>query len=118
MTAALASGAYTVGRSSTIDFEIDASTLTCDAEFLAAEFVGHLNDATRWYFANGSLIIELPADSGSLIFELSRLSDLAAASVVERSGDTHLRALRDVSSEGSEERMNLWKLNLKTNDYL
>jgi hypothetical protein len=66
-----ASGAYTVGGSGTIDFEIDASTLTCDAESLAAQFVGHLNDATHWYFANGSLIIELPADGGSLVFEFA-----------------------------------------------
>ena len=64
-----ASGAYTVDGSGTIDFEIDASTLTCDADSLAAQFVQHLNDATRWHFANGDLIIELPADGGSLIFE-------------------------------------------------
>lgn len=64
-----ASGAYTVDGSGAIDFEIDASTLTCAADSLAAKFVQYLNDATRWQFANGNLIVELPADGGSLVFE-------------------------------------------------
>jgi hypothetical protein len=38
---------------------------------LAAQFVQHLNDATRWHFANGNLVIELPADGGSLVFEFA-----------------------------------------------
>jgi D-alanyl-D-alanine carboxypeptidase len=67
----VAFGAYTVDGTGTIDFNIDASTLTCVADSLAARFVQHLNDATRWQFANGNLIIELPADGGSLIFEFA-----------------------------------------------
>jgi hypothetical protein len=62
-------GTYTADGTGAINFEVDPSTLTCAADSLAAQLVQHLNDATRWHFANGSLIIELPADGGSLIFE-------------------------------------------------
>ncbi len=65
----VATGSYSVSGSGTISFEMDPSTLTCGEDSLAAQFVGYLNDATRWHFANGNLIVELPADGGSLIFE-------------------------------------------------
>ena len=65
----LASGTYTVDGSANITFEIDGSTLTCDADSPAAQLVQHLNDAAKWHFDNGSLVITLPADGGSLIFK-------------------------------------------------
>ena len=52
-----------------IDFEIDGSSLTCDADSPAGQFVQYLNDATSWSFNNGSLLIELPADSGTMVFK-------------------------------------------------
>ena len=61
-------GTYTTGGTGTISFELDDSGMTCEADSLAGQYVQHLKDATRWYFANGSLVIELPADGGSLIF--------------------------------------------------
>lgn len=67
----LAFGTYTVDGSGQISFDIDASTLTCDADSSVGQFVQHLNDAVRWHFDNGSLVIELPADGGSMIFELA-----------------------------------------------
>lgn len=63
-----ASGTYTVDGSGAINFELDASTLTCEADSLDAKFVQYLIDAARWNFANGDLIIELPADGGVLKF--------------------------------------------------
>ena len=66
-------GNYTVGGGGQIDFVIDASSLTCDAESLAAQFVQHLNDAARWSYANGRLLIELPMDGGTLVFEEAAL---------------------------------------------
>ncbi len=66
-------GDYTVDDGGQIDFVIDASSLTCDAESLAAQFVQHLNDAVRWSFANGRLLIELPMDGGTLVFEEAAL---------------------------------------------
>ena len=64
-----ASGSYTVDGPGQINFDLDASGLTCDADSLAAQLVQHLNEAESWYFDNGMLVIELPADGGSLIFE-------------------------------------------------
>jgi CubicO group peptidase (beta-lactamase class C family) len=64
----IATGNYTVDGLGNIDFNIDASTLTCDADSLVGQFVQHLNDAVKWHFDNGQLIIELPVDGGSLIF--------------------------------------------------
>jgi D-alanyl-D-alanine carboxypeptidase len=66
-------GNYTVGGGGQIDFVIDASSLTCDAGSPAAQFVQHLNDAARWSFANGRLLIELPVDGGTLVFEEAAL---------------------------------------------
>ena len=62
-------GTYTVDESGTISFDIDGSALTCDADSLAGQFVQYLNDAAKWHFDNGRLIIELPVDGGSMIFE-------------------------------------------------
>lgn len=67
-----ATGTYSAGGAGTIDFDIDGSTLTCNADSPAVQFVQHLNDASRWQFSNGRLVIELPADGGSLVFELSQ----------------------------------------------
>ena len=64
-----ASGSYTVDGPGQISFALDASGLTCDADSLAAQLVQHLNEAESWRFDNGMLVIELPADGGSLIFE-------------------------------------------------
>jgi hypothetical protein len=64
-----ASGSYTVDGPGQINFDLDASGLTCDADSLAAQLVQHLNEAVSWHFDNGGLVIELPADGGSLIFE-------------------------------------------------
>ncbi len=63
-------GTYTTDPSGRISFELDDSTITCDADSLAGQFVQHLKDAARWHFDNGNLIIELPADGGSLIFAI------------------------------------------------
>lgn len=61
-------GAYTVEGQGQINFDLDTSGLTCDADSLGGQLVQHLNDATRWFFDNGMLVIELPADGGSLVF--------------------------------------------------
>jgi D-alanyl-D-alanine carboxypeptidase len=63
-----ASGSYTVDAGN-IDFQIDPSTLTCDANSPAGKFVQYLNDAVKWHFDNGGLVIELPADGGTLVFK-------------------------------------------------
>ena len=62
-------GTYTSSGMGNIDFEIDASSLTCDADSPGRQFVQYLNDATSWSFNNGSLLIELPADSGTMVFK-------------------------------------------------
>lgn len=64
----VASGLYTVDRLGNLDVNIDASGLNCDVGSLTGQFVQHLNDAVSWHFDNGRLVIELPADGGSLIF--------------------------------------------------
>jgi hypothetical protein len=66
-----AAGTYTVDGPGQINFDLDASGLTCDADSLAVQLVQHLNDAVSWHFDNGMLVIELPADGGSLILELA-----------------------------------------------
>ena len=63
----VASGAYTVDGLSNIDINIDPSTLTCDLDSLTGQFVQHLNDAVRWNFDNGGLILELPLDGGIMV---------------------------------------------------
>lgn len=61
-------GTYTSAGMGNISFDLDGSTLTCDAESQAAQFVQNLNEATSWSFNNGSLLIELPADGGTMVF--------------------------------------------------
>jgi D-alanyl-D-alanine carboxypeptidase len=61
-------GTYTTDGTAKISFELDDSSLTCDADSLAGQLVQYLKDAARWHFANGNLVIELLADGGSLIF--------------------------------------------------
>jgi hypothetical protein len=62
-------GNYTSAGIGNINFDIDDSSWTCADDSPAGQFVQYLKDATRWHFANGSLVIELPADVGSLNFE-------------------------------------------------
>ena len=64
-----AAGTYTSSGMGNIDFDIDASSLTCAADSQAGQFVQLLNDATSWSFDNGSLLIELPADGGTMVFK-------------------------------------------------
>ena len=64
----LAFGDYTTEGTGNINFEIDNSTLTCDADSLAGKLVQYLNDAVSWHFDNGGLIIELPSDGGTMVF--------------------------------------------------
>jgi D-alanyl-D-alanine carboxypeptidase len=64
-----ASGAYTVDGLNSIDFDIDDSGITCDADSLAGQFVGYLSDATSWHFDNGGLAVELPMDGGAMVFK-------------------------------------------------
>jgi hypothetical protein len=64
-----AQGTYTSSGMGNIDFDIDGSSLTCAADSQAGQFVQYLNDATSWTFNNGSLLIELPADGGSLVLK-------------------------------------------------
>jgi CubicO group peptidase (beta-lactamase class C family)/pimeloyl-ACP methyl ester carboxylesterase len=64
-----AQGTYTSSGMGNIDFDIDGSSLTCAADSQAGQFVQYLNDATSWSFDNGSLLIELPADSGTMVFK-------------------------------------------------
>lgn len=65
-----ATGSFTVDGTGQISFsELDRSGFTCEADSLAGQLVQHVQDATRWYFDNGNLVIELPADGGTLIFE-------------------------------------------------
>jgi D-alanyl-D-alanine carboxypeptidase len=62
-------GTYTSSGMGNIDFDIDASSLTCAADSQAGQFVQVLNDATSWSFDNGSLLIELPADGGTMVLK-------------------------------------------------
>jgi hypothetical protein len=62
-------GTYTSSGMGNIDFEVDASSLTCAADSQAGQFVQLLNDATSWNFSNGSLLIELPADGSTMVFK-------------------------------------------------
>lgn len=50
-----------------ISFDIDASSLTCAADSPGEKFVQYLNDTTPWSFNNSRLLIELPADSGTMV---------------------------------------------------
>ncbi len=65
-------GPFTVDQPSGIEFDIDPSTLTCNGESAAGQFVQHLNDADSWRFDNGGLIIDLPEDEGSMVFEVTK----------------------------------------------
>ena len=64
----VAFGSYTVDGTWTITFDIDASSLACEADSQAGQFVQYLIDAVKWHFDNGQLIIELSTDGGSPIF--------------------------------------------------
>lgn len=61
-------GTYTSSGMGNISFDMDASSLTCAADSLAGQFVEYLNQATSWSFNNGSLLVELPADGGRMVF--------------------------------------------------
>jgi hypothetical protein len=61
-------GTYTVDGPWQINIDLDTSSLTCDADSLGRQLAQHLNDAVSWYFDNGMLVIELPADGGTLVF--------------------------------------------------
>jgi hypothetical protein len=52
-----------------IEFDIDASSQTCAADSQAGQLVGYLNEVTSWSFNNGKLLVELPADSGTMVFK-------------------------------------------------
>lgn len=70
----IATGTYITDGTGSISFDLDDSANTCDANSLSEQFVQHLKDATRWYFENGSLVIELPADGGALRFNYVSIS--------------------------------------------
>lgn len=61
-------GSYTTPAPGQIDFEIDPSGMTCEADAVAMQLVQYLNDAANWHVANGQLFVELPADAGTLMF--------------------------------------------------
>lgn len=65
----VASGSFTVDGTGSIKYsELDRSLLTCEADSQAGQLVEHIQDAARWHFANGNLVLELPADGGTLTF--------------------------------------------------
>jgi hypothetical protein len=64
-----ANGTYTSTGIGNISFDIDDSSLTCADDSQAEQLVKYLDEATSWSFNNGSLLIELPADAGTLIFK-------------------------------------------------
>jgi D-alanyl-D-alanine carboxypeptidase len=63
-------GSYTTDGSGNISFEIMPYDMTCAVDSIAGKFWQYLNDAAKWHFANGRLVIELPVDGGSMIFDL------------------------------------------------
>lgn len=65
----IATGSYTTSEINNISFELDASGITCGEDSPVGQVVKHLSDAVKWQFNNGRVVIELPADGGSLIFE-------------------------------------------------
>ena len=64
-----ANGTYTSTGIGNISFDIDDYSLTCADDSQAEQLVKYLNEATSWSFNNGSLLIELPADAGTLVFK-------------------------------------------------
>jgi hypothetical protein len=62
-------GTYTSTGIGNISFDIDDSSLTCADDSQAEQLVKYLDEATSWSFNNGSLLIELPADAGTLFFK-------------------------------------------------
>ena len=64
-----APGTFAVDPSWQIDFDLDASGITCDSGEPAAQLLGLLDSADTWRFENGRLSIMLD-DGGSLLFEL------------------------------------------------
>jgi D-alanyl-D-alanine carboxypeptidase len=61
-------GAYTSTGIGNISFDIDDSSWTCADDSPAGQFVDYLSQATSWSFNNGSLLVELPADGGTMVF--------------------------------------------------
>jgi hypothetical protein len=66
-----ANGTYTSTGIGNISFDIDDSSLTCTTDSQAEQLVKYLNEATSWSFNNGSLLIELPADAGTMVFKFT-----------------------------------------------
>jgi len=62
-------GTYTSSGMGNIEFDIDASSQTCAADSQAGQLVGYLNEVTSWSFNNGKLLVDLPADSGTMVFK-------------------------------------------------
>jgi len=61
-------GTYTSMGMGNISFDMDDSSWTCTDDSPAGQFIDYLSQATSWSFNNGNLLIELPADGGTLIF--------------------------------------------------
>ncbi|MDX1417818.1 MAG: serine hydrolase, partial [Candidatus Promineifilaceae bacterium] len=63
-------GKYSSDGAGNISFEIDPFGADCAPDSQAAKFWQYLNDAAKWHIDNGDLIIDLPADGGSLLFKI------------------------------------------------
>jgi hypothetical protein len=61
-------GTYSSAGIGNISFDIDDSSWTCADYSPAGRFVDYLNQATSWSFNNGSMLVELPADGGTMVF--------------------------------------------------
>lgn len=63
-------GYYSVGANQTITITLGASTTAaCPAGSRGDQFASKLAQASRFYFQNNALFLELPADGGTLQFE-------------------------------------------------
>jgi heat shock protein HslJ len=72
-----ANGTYTVnsgqGSSGSIDIEIMAMTRAmCPPDSLSDQFVQYLNEAAIYFFQDGNLYLDLPADSGTMTFSAAK----------------------------------------------
>ncbi|MEZ4518136.1 MAG: serine hydrolase [Chloroflexota bacterium] len=65
----IASGSFTVEGTGNISFDVDTSTLTCGDDTTAGQFIQYLGEAVKWHFSDDHLILDLPADAGSLVLE-------------------------------------------------
>jgi D-alanyl-D-alanine carboxypeptidase len=61
-------GTYSSTGIGNISFDMDNSSWTCADDSPAGRFVDYLSQATSWSFNNGSLLVELPADGGTMVF--------------------------------------------------